>query len=680
MIQRAKQTRSDNVAMFVLATGMVAVVLVAVVWWVDHTLWTGPINWPAVAAMTAMYLIGEVHSVAWLSRRDGGVVTPGWAFSYALLLLGVPTVAVLATAVACILPDVVRRKGLLRTSFNASQTVIALAAATLLLTVVGGSSPLGIDAELRFAWMVGIVIAAGLIFVINSLLTAIVIALNQGVSVGVMLRQATKLSVSADGALLALSPLFVIAADFNLLTTPLLGLIAFLVFHSARQALEREHRASHDHLTSLLNARAFIGHLDGHLTAYAPTGAAGCVLLLDLDGFKQINDRLGHHIGDAVLNQVGQRLVFDRDAGAVASRLGGDEFAVLIPDASDREAAMRLGHQVAAALSEPLMIDGFPVTIGASIGIVLLDSTSGTADEVLRAADVAMYEAKRSRSVVSLANVDRVAPQTGGRLALLAGLRGALDSDSQLQMAYQPLVDLHGGRVVGFEALLRWQHPKFGAVTPADFVALAENTDLITEITERVLELVAFDSHQFLAIDPDLQLAVNVSTRNLRSRHFPDVVNAILSTNRLAAKNISVEVTESAFDAQPEITSDVINRLRSSGLNIAIDDFGAGYSSFSRLLDLPIDQIKIDRSLIGQMASDQRGFLIVKAVIELSHAMGVTCIAEGVEDLGILHQLRMMGCDYAQGFVIARPMAAPIAAAWLAERPLGIPIHMEHAR
>ncbi len=590
-----------------------------------------------------------------------------------------PTFALLTTAVACILPDLVRRKGLLRTSFNASQTVIALAAASLLLTLVGGSSPLGIDAELDVFWMVGIVIAAALIFVINSLLTATVIALHQGVSVRAMLRQATKLSVSADGALLALSPLFVIAADFNVMTTPLLGLIAFLVFHSARQALEREHRASHDHLTSLLNARAFIDHLDGHVAAYAPAGDAGCVLLLDLDGFKQINDRLGHHIGDAVLNQVGERLAFDRDAGAVASRLGGDEFAVLIPDASDGESAMRLGHQVAAVLSEPLMIDGFPVTIGASIGVVLLDSTSGSADEVLREADVAMYEAKRSRSVVSLAKVDRVAPQTGGRLALLAGLRGALDSDSQLQMAYQPLIDLRGGRIVGFEALLRWQHPKFGSIAPADFVALAENTDLITEITERVFEMVAADSHQFLSIDPDLQLGVNVSTRNLRSRHFPDVVDGILYANRLPATNISVEVTESAFDAQPEVTSDVVNRLRSNGLSIAIDDFGAGYSSFSRLLELPIDQIKIDRSLISQMIGDQRGFLIVKTIIELSHDMGVTCIAEGVEELGILHQLRAIGCDYAQGFVIARPMDGPTAAGWLAERPLGIPLHLEHA-
>ncbi len=680
MTDHATTSRSSNVAKFVSGTAVAAVALVGVVWSVDRSMWNGPINWPAVAVLTAMYLFGELHSVGWLSRRDGGIVTPGWAFSYALLLLGVPMFALLTTAAACILPDLARRKGLLRTSFNASQTIIALSAASLLLTVTGGSRPLGVDAELDLIWLVFIVVAAALIFVINSLLTAIVIALNQGVSVPVMLRQATRLSVSADGALLALSPLFVIAADYNLMTAPLLGLIAFLVFHSARQALEREHRASHDHLTSLLNARAFIDHLDGHLAAYGPTGVAGCVLLLDLDGFKQVNDRLGHHIGDAVLNQVGQRLLFDRDAGAVASRLGGDEFAVLLPDARDFETAMGFGQQVAETLTEPLMIDGVPVTISASIGVVLLDHTSGTADEVLRDADVAMYEAKRNKSVVAFAKTDRAVAQTGGRLALLGGLRGALDSDSQLTMDYQPLIDLHDGRIMGFEALLRWQHPRYGPVAPNDFITLAENTDLISDITERVLELVASDSAKFLAIDPDLRLAVNVSTANLRSRHFPNVVENILSANGLATANISVEVTESAFDAQPEITSDVVDRLRSSGLIIAIDDFGAGYSSFSRLLDLPIDQIKIDRSLISQMTGDPRGFLIVKTIIELSHAMGVTCVAEGIEDLGIMNQLRAIGCDYAQGYVIARPMPAAVATQWLAERPLGIPIQMEHVR
>jgi diguanylate cyclase (GGDEF)-like protein len=678
MNDSAATHRTIRLSTFVAATSVVAVVATSAVYLADRSVWNGPINWRAFGVLALMYLVGELHSIGWLRRRGGGEVTPGWAFSYSLLLLGAPFAAVLATCLASLLPDLLRRKGLLRTSFNAAQTVIALSIAALLFTLIGQTDPLGVAADLNVIWLIFILVAAAAIFIVNSILTAMVIALHQGVSVVAMIRKAIGLSVSADGALLMLSPLFVIAVDYNLLTAPLLGVIAYLVFHSASQALEREHRASHDHLTSLLNARAFIDHLNGHIAAYDANGTPGCVLLLDLDGFKQINDRLGHHIGDAVLYQVGKRLSFDRDAGAVASRLGGDEFAVLFPDVRDAATAVRLGHDIASSLSAPLMIDGFPVRIGASIGVVMLDRGLGAADEILRHADVAMYEAKRSRSTVELGTADTASRQSGGRLTLLAGLRGALDSASQLWMAYQPVVELHSGRVVGVEALLRWRHPDFGPVPPAEFIMLAENTDLIGEITERVIELVAADSGELLAIDPHLQLALNVSSSNLASRHFPDLVRGVLAANRLPASNVTMEVTESAFDGQSRIGCDVVERLRSSGLTIAIDDFGAGYSWFSRLLTLPVDQIKIDRSLVSQMSGDSRAFLVVKTIVDLGHSMGMTCTAEGIEDLEILHQLRAIGCDHAQGFVIAKPMPIAAAARWLSERPFGVPVKLEH--
>ncbi|MEO6654262.1 MAG: bifunctional diguanylate cyclase/phosphodiesterase [Ilumatobacteraceae bacterium] len=678
MPDHTNSTRSTSLTAFVAATTVAATLAAGGVWLADRSLWHGPVNWRAFGVLMAMYFAGELHSIGWLRRRGGGEVTPGWAFSYALLLLGAPAAAVVATATASLIPDIVRRRGVLRICFNASQTVIALSIAALMLTLIGQTRPLGVGVELNPVWLIVILLAAAVIFVTNSVLTAIVIAIHQDVSIAGMLRKAAGLSVSADGALLALSPLFVIAADYNLMTAPLLGLIAFLVFHSARQALEREHRASHDHLTSLLNAQAFIEHLDGHLVARGSGGDAGFVLLLDLDGFKQVNDRLGHHIGDAVLNQVGQRLVFHRDAGAVASRLGGDEFAVLFPDVADVDAAMQRARELADVLGSPLVIDGFPVRIGASIGVVMLDRAWDAADEVLRHADIAMYEAKRTRSTVALADTRAVSTQSGGRLALLAGLRGALDSDVQLWMAYQPLVELQGGQIIGFEALLRWQHPAFGPIPPGDFITLAENTDLIAEITEHVIELVAADSDQLLSVNPDLKLAVNVSSRNLASRQFPDLVSQVLETHQLSPRNISIEVTESAFDGQSELAADVVERLRASGLAIAIDDFGAGYSWLSRLLSLPVDQLKIDRSLVCQMTNDTRAVLVVKTIVELAHAMGITCTAEGVEDLGVIHQLRAIGCDHAQGYAIATPMAATEAARWLSERPFGIPVQLEH--
>jgi diguanylate cyclase (GGDEF)-like protein len=672
-------SRSNAVRSFVVATCVLAALLAGVVALVDVRYWHGSLNWAAIATILALYLVGEVFSVGWLGRRGGGEVTPGWAFAYTLLLLGSPSVAIAATAVATVLPDIVRRKGLLRGAFNVGQTVISMSSACLLLTVVGCTKPLSVSSDVNMVWLVTIALAGVLIFVVNSVLTSIVIALNHGVAIPTLLRQATNLSVSADAALLALSPLFAVSIDFSLGTAPLLALIAYLVFNSARQALEREHRASHDHLTSLLNARAFLDHLNGHLESRGRLAMRGCVMLLDLDGFKQVNDRLGHHVGDAVLSLVGSRLRFDRDLGATASRLGGDEFAVLFPETADRDQALALAWGVAKSLSEPLEIDGFPLTVRASIGVVPLDSTFTSPDDVLRTADVAMYEAKRGRSTVALAPARGEDEVSGGRLSLLAGLSEALAVDDQLQIAYQPIVDLTRGGLVGMEALLRWRHPQLGLVMPAEFMTLAENTDLIDAVTAKVVDLVARDAARFLDIAPALRLAVNVSTRNLRSRHFPSEVAAILARYGVDPSHLVIELTESAFDAQPDLTPKVVAELRANGHPIAIDDFGAGYSWFSRLLELPIDMVKIDRALIGQAPIDERRFLVVKSIVELAHGMGFTCTAEGVEDIEMLHQLRAIGCDAAQGFAIARPMFRDDAVNWLAQHPLGFPLTLEEA-
>jgi diguanylate cyclase (GGDEF)-like protein len=677
---RSRLGRSAATNAYVVAIVVAAVALTAFTVRLETWHWHGDLNWPVIAAFVVLYLLGEMNNVGWLRRQGGGEVTPGWAFSYALLLLGSPVVAIATTAATTIIPDVARRKGLLRGAFNVGQTVISLWTAVALLTVVGRTAPLGASADLDVLWLIAILVGASLIFVVNSVLTAVIIALHQRVSIGAMVRQAVGLSVSADGALLALSPLFVIAADFNLMTVPLLALIAYLVFNSARLALEREHRASHDHLTSLLNARAFIDHVEAHLAVRSGVEAHGCLILLDLDGFKQINDRLGHQVGDEVLRVVGRRLVFGRDSGAVACRLGGDEFAIVFPEPADESEGLAVGRLVASLLAEPLDVDGFPITVGASVGVAMMDRTRTSADQLMRAADVAMYEAKRNRTGVALASNHPDDSHATGRLSLLSDLHHALDDDAQLRMAYQPIVDMRAGRIVGFEALLRWHHPVLGIIPPGDFVTMAENTDLIVAITERVVELVARDAHDLLAVDPDLRLSFNVSTKNLRVRHFPEQVLSTIRHHGLSPDSFIVEMTEGAFDVEPEITSCVIAALRAGGVRIAIDDFGAGYSWFSRLLDLPVDILKIDRSLIVHMTNDPRRFLAVKTIIGLTHSMDLSCTAEGVEDIEMIGQLRALGCDHAQGYAIAKPMSASDATAWLTARPLGVPLAVEAAR
>ncbi len=663
----------DRYVVTVVAAGIASWVAAG---FIEHDSWQRPTNWPAVAMFAGLLTVGELSSVGWLRLKDAGEVTPGWAFGFALLLLGSPTLAMSSMAVASVLPDLIHRKGLRRTCFNAAQTVLALFAATAVLTVAGFGGPIAVHAAFPPSRMVAIVVAAIVIFLTNSILTCIAIALNLGLSVVSVLRRASGLAVSADGALLILSPLFVISADFSLITVPLLGLIAFLVYNSACQALEREHRSGHDHLTGLLNAPAFHDHVNGHLATSGAKATCGCILLLDLDGFKSLNDRLGHHIGDEVLRRVGELLDFDQSQGAVAARLGGDEFAVFFPDISDLTVVTTHAAELAERLSAPMEIKGFPISTSASIGGALLDRASSTSEEILRHADLAMYRAKRNHTIVEVHTAQHGGETSGGRISLLADLVTALEDD-QLWLAYQPQVNVRTGRVEAFEALLRWEHPTLGAVMPNEFIAVAEHTDLIDAITERVLELACRDSALLMATTPELRIAINVSTRNLRHRHFPTTIQRLLAEHDLAPSMLEIELTESAFAVQQEVATEVISDLRALGVGMAMDDFGSGYSSFSRLLNTPVDTLKIDQSLIHNMTNDDRNFLVIRTIIDLCRSLGLRSVAEGVESVETIHQLRALGCDLVQGFAIARPMAASVAAAWLAEHPAGIPFALE---
>ena len=677
MPDQSRGSRLGTLDRYVIGVVVASLLSVGVTAQLEHARWGQPQNWIALWAFTVMLLLGELQSIGWLRRVDAGEVTPGWAFSFAILLLGSPLLSMLAMAIASALPDLLRRKGLRRTSFNAAQTVLALFAATCVLTAFGATGPITIHTHFSVGRMLVTVLAASAIFLTNSALTCVAIALNLGISVKSMLPRAFGLAVSADGVLLVLSPLFVVAANFSLVTLPLLGLIAYLVYNSSREALEREHRAGHDHLTKLLNAPAFHDHVNGHLATSRVMAARGCVLLLDLDGFKSLNDRLGHQIGDEVLRRVGSVLTFDQIHGAVAARLGGDEFAVFFPDISEPAEALSNARELAERLRLPLDINGFPISTSASIGVALLDRASSTSEEVLRRADMAMYRAKRNRTSVELHVAQLVGEMGGGRISLLADVVHALERD-ELWLAYQPQVNVRTGKVEGFEGLLRWSHPRLGLVMPSEFIALAEHTDLIDAITERVLELACKDAKLLMATAPDLRIAINVSTQNLRRRQFPLTVERILRIYDMSPASLEIELTESAFALQQEIATDAIKAIRALGIGLAMDDFGSGYSSFSRLLNTPVDSLKIDQSLIRNMTNDDRNFLVIRTVIDLCAALGLRSTAEGVESVETISQLRALGCDLVQGYGIARPMTAVDAARWLTEHPIGVPITMDN--
>jgi len=676
MTERLRRSRLDSLDRFIVGVVWVALAGSIIVAALERQLWERPTNWPAVAVFSGLLIVGELQSIAWLRLKDAGEVTPGWAFGFALLLLGSPTLAMAAMAVASALPDLLHRKGLRRTAFNAAQTILSVVGGALVLTISGFGAPLSVHSSFTPGLLAAIFLAAIVIYLTNGLLTCVAIAFNLGVSVGSVIRQATQLAVSADAALLVVAPLFVIAADFSLVTVPLIALIAFLVYNSSREALERDHRAGHDHLTSLLNAPAFHEHVNGYIAASNDGSSMGCVLLLDIDGFKSLNDRLGHHIGDDVLRRVGALLDFHHSHGAVAARLGGDEFAAFFPDVADAAQAVSCARDLGLRLSAPLNVKGFPISISASIGAAVLDRAIGSSEDVLRHADMAMYRAKRNRTGVELYTAQPKGEVSGGRISLLADLVHAFDRN-ELWLAYQPQVNARTGRVEAFEALLRWDHPTLGVVHPDEFVALSEQTDLIDDITERVLRLACTDSVQLMAASRDLRIAINVSTRNLRHRHFPSLVERILTEHGVSPSTLEIEVTESAFAYQQEVAADVIAALRQLGVGLAMDDFGAGYSSFSRLLHTPVDSLKIDQSLIQNMTNDDRNFLVTRTIIDLSSALGLRSIAEGAENVETVNQLRALGCDLIQGFVIARPMRVADAARWLSEHPAGVPFELE---
>ena len=424
-----------------------------------------------------------------------------------------------------------------------------------------------------------------------------------------------------------------------------------------RQAAEREHAALHDELTGLPNRRLFCTLVDEALGQ----GPAS-VLLVDLDSFRSVNDTLGHQVGDRLLVLAAQRIQGATDE-AVVARLAGDEFAVLLPGADDL-AARAAASIVRAALTRTFDLDGLAVAVDASVGVVVADRGSDAAT-VLRHADLALHSAKeaRSGSAVFSPELDR---GDSSRLGLLADLRGAV-CRNELGVHYQPQIDLATGRVIGVEALARWQHPELGAITPDEFVPLAEHSGLITPLTMVVLRTALQDVEQLQDEPGDLRVAVNISPRSLLDRGFVDEVARELAGVTVPASALTLEITETSLMTDPEQAVTALTRLRSIGVRLSVDDLGTGYSSLAYLLKLPVDEIKIDRSFVATLP-DPAAEVVVAAIIDMGHRLDRHVVAEGIEDERSYEVLRGLGCDFAQGFWMGRPMPIVELRGYLADR------------
>lgn len=405
-----------------------------------------------------------------------------------------------------------------------------------------------------------------------------------------------------------------------------------------------------DALTGLPNRRFLIERVEEMLSSEG-SGTAG-VILIDLDGFKEVNDALGHGAGDLLLGMIGARFVERLGSRGILARLGGDEFAAICDGPEER--LVEIAGELLATTTEPCLLEGLRIRLGASVGIAVGYGVDCSAFELLRSADVAMYDAKKNKLGIS---VYRAASDTNSResLSLLNDLREAVENQS-ISLHFQPTIDVRSGRIRGVEALARWTHPVHGVVHPDEFIPMAEHAGLISQLTASVLVQAVAEAARLDRAGHHLSVSVNISRLDLLDEALPDLIGETLERYLFPARRLTIEITESSLDEDPLRAARCVERIRSKGVHISIDDFGVGYSSLSQLLGIPVDELKVDRSFMSGLDRDPRAQAIVRSAVQLGRALGLSVVAEGIEDIRVLEMLRGFGVDIGQGSLISPPL------------------------
>ncbi|TAM45677.1 MAG: EAL domain-containing protein [Gammaproteobacteria bacterium] len=418
-----------------------------------------------------------------------------------------------------------------------------------------------------------------------------------------------------------------------------------------------------DPVTELPNRARFLEQAQQAAEAARDKGHPLALLLMDLERFRDVNDTLGHARGDVLLQQVGTRLQGALFAPDTVARLGGDEFGILLPRLTATDDVKLVIKKLQDFLQAPFMIDGIPIAVEASIGVALAPDHAADAETMLQRADIAMYRAKQMATgyAIYTPEYDRHNPE---RLGLMAELRDAIERD-QLLLHFQPKVEIGTGQVVGTEALVRWQHPRLGLLTPDKFIETAEHTGLITLLTRWVLTDALNHCQGARREGIRLRVSVNLSARSLHDPHLPEMVKNALKTTGAEAHQLILEITESAIVLDPKRAEETLATLSRMGVWLSIDDFGTGYTSLASLRHLPVNEVKIDKSFVGGMLANKSDAMIVRSVIELGHNLGLRIVAEGVETKAMLDALAALGCDEAQGYFISKPQACGPLKNWL---------------
>jgi diguanylate cyclase (GGDEF)-like protein len=478
------------------------------------------------------------------------------------------------------------------------------------------------------------------------------------------------LSAELFSALLTMAAVYV-AVQTGTVGIALLALMLLIFQYLIGELLKSKRRgetlhriATTDELTGLANRERFRARLHERIAAARVGEEMFGVMLLDLDRFKEINDTLGHHFGDEMLRDLGPRLGEVIGPEGLVARLGGDEFAVLPGEnTGDPDELEAIARRLMACVQQPVVVDEMTLEVGVSIGIARFPRDGDDPHSLLRSADVAMYAAKEAHAgcKVYATALDRHSVR---RLNVLSEFRRGLDSD-EIVVFYQPIMHMDGLRVHGAEALVRWQHPELGLLPPSDFMPLVEQTGLIGPLTRHVLERAVAQCAAWHHAGEKLTVSVNLSVRNLLDPDLPSLIADLLKIYRLTPSALELEITESMLMSDPERSIVTLTRLSQLGVGLSVDDYGTGYSSLANLRRLPIDELKIDRSFVSPMLSDESDLIIVRSTINLGHDLGLKVVAEGVEDEATLHRLEKLGCDLAQGYHFSKPLPADVFNKWI---------------
>ena len=434
-----------------------------------------------------------------------------------------------------------------------------------------------------------------------------------------------------------------------------------------RQMEEIERRALYDELTDLPNRTLFGDRIEQAIAAAGQKSHSAAVMLLDVDGFREVNDALGHETGDRLLQEVAGRLGETVRSSETLARLGGDEFGILLSPGSNEDATA-LAARIHGVLETPFSLSGFPLEIAVSVGIASYPEHGENVDTLLQHADVAMYIAKDGHAGTALYESEQDTSDAA-RLALAGELRGAIDNE-ELVVHFQPKAELESGLIVGVEALVRWQHPERGFIPPNEFIPIAERTGLIKPLSQYVVASALRQCGEWRTAGFDLHVAVNLTIPDLLDLELPDRIGELLAETGVRPGQLELEITETTILADPFRVRQVLNRLNEMGLRLAIDDFGTGYSSLAYLKNLPVHTIKIDRSFVMGMCEDASDATIVRSTIDLARNLGLGVVAEGIESQEVWDALRADGCSLAQGYFISRPASAEYLQPVLEERAL----------